>query len=137
MEESCAQRGQIGAGVGRAVLLAPSLLGLAVFGALAAGSGADATKRAEADALNAAILSHPADADYGAYLASECVTCHRASGRSDGIPPIAGLPAGYLVNALVEYRVGIRDNDVMAMRAAALGDAEIAALAAHFSAQRP
>jgi cytochrome c553 len=78
------------------------------------------------------ILELSGDAAYGAYLAGECVTCHRASGGA-GIPPIAGLPAEYLVTALVEYRSGTRTNEVMVTTASRLGDAEIAALAAHFS----
>lgn len=119
---------------GRAASAAAALLGAFAFGAPAAGKGADGTGRAEADAVVAAILALSGDRDYGAYLAGECVTCHRASG-GDGIPPIAGLPADYLVNAIVEYRVGLRDNEVMVSRAAALGDEEVAALAAHFAAQ--
>lgn len=94
----------------------------------------DGARDAEVAALTAAILAIDADPAYGEYLAGDCVTCHRAAG-SAGIPPIAGLPADYLATALVEYRLGVRDNDVMVTRAAALGDEEIAALAAHFSSQ--
>lgn len=85
----------------------------------------------------AAILAVAADPAYGAYLAGECVTCHRRSGGADGIPPITGLAADHIVKALVEYRLGLRDNEVMTVRAARLGDEEIAALAAHFATQTP
>lgn len=85
----------------------------------------------------AAILSLKADAAYGEYLAGDCAACHRRTGAGAGIPAIAGKPAGHIVTALVEYRLGRRDNEVMTIRAARLGDEEIAALAAHFSAQTP
>src|SRR5690606_8312708 len=85
----------------------------------------------------AAILSVSADPAYGEYLAGDCVTCHRRSGAADGIPPIAGLPVEHLVKALVEYRLRIRDNEVMTVRAARLSDEEIAALAHHFASQKP
>ncbi len=106
-----------------------------LFGLLAILSGAGS---AAADAEPAVagdvetILAITGDPAYGAYLAGECVTCHRASGGA-GIPQIAGLPADYFVTALVEYRSGLRDNEVMVTTASRLGDAEIAALAAHFS----
>lgn len=80
------------------------------------------------------ILSLAGDPAYGAYLGGECVTCHRSSGAAPGIPPIAGLPRDYFVVALVEYRAGLRDNEVMRTTAARLKDDEIAALAAHFAA---
>ena len=85
----------------------------------------------------AAILTLSADPAYGDYLSGDCVTCHRRSGGGDGIPPLAGLTADHIVTALVEYRLGLRDNEVMTVRAARLGDEEIAALAAHFAAQTP
>ena len=107
------------------------------FVAAASTQAGSASTDADAEAQVAAILSLPADADYGAYLAGDCAACHRLSGGSDGIPPIAGLPGDYLVRALVEYRSGLRDNEVMTVRAARLGDEEIAALAAHFAAQTP
>lgn len=110
--------------------------GLCLLPVTTAASG-DVEGRAEADERVAAILSITADPAYGAYLAGDCVTCHRQSGGADGIPPIAGLPAEHTVNALVEYKLGIRDNEVMVIRVARLGDEEIAALAAHFAEQKP
>jgi cytochrome c553 len=109
---------------------------LAAMTAVASGTE-DESLRAEADERVAAILELSPDPAYGAYLAGDCATCHRASGGSDGIPPIAGLPADYTVNALIEYKLGIRENEVMVVRVARLGDAEIAALAAHFADQKP
>lgn len=95
-----------------------------------------ANLRAEADARVNTILALQPDDAYGAYLAGDCAVCHRASGGA-GIPPIAGLPAEHIVNALVEYKLGIRDNEVMVVRMSRLDDEEIAALASHFAAQDP
>jgi cytochrome c553 len=92
--------------------------------------------RAEANLKVDTIDGLTADTAYGAYLAGDCVACHRPSAGA-GIPPIAGLPARHIINALVEYKLGIRANEVMVVRTSRLGDEEIAALAAHFSAQNP
>ncbi len=82
------------------------------------------------------LLAIEGDPDYGEYLAGECVTCHQVSGDGEGIPPIAGLEAEYFALALLEYRDGVRENEVMRLRAKALGNGEIAALAAYFSSQK-
>ena len=76
------------------------------------------------------ILSIEGDVAYGEYLAGECVTCHQQSGEGGNIPPIRGLPADYTVLALVEYKLGARDNSVMKLMTARLADEEIAAPAA-------
>lgn len=92
------------------------------------------------------LLAPPAaagDPAYGAYLASECVACHRVGRRSGegrsgeghpagGIPPITGWPPDAFVAAMKEYRARTRDNPVMRLIAGGLGDEEIAALAAYF-----
>jgi cytochrome c len=108
---------------------------VAVRCAVASPSHADeaAERLLEAEHLTTQILSLNGDTAYGAYLGGECVTCHQLSGASNGIPPIVGLPIDYTVQALVEYRLGVRTNDVMRLRAARLADDEIAALAAYFS----
>ncbi len=105
-------------------------LGLLAILSAAGSAAADAEPEVAGEVET--ILALGGDPAYGAYLAGECVTCHRASGGA-GIPQIAGLPADYFVTALVEYRNGLRDNEVMVTTASRLGDAEIAALAAHFS----
>ena len=59
-----------------------------------------------------------------------------AGGASDGnIPIIHGLDREYVLLALFQYRLGARDNATMANAIAGLGDEELAALAAYFSAQ--
>lgn len=78
------------------------------------------------------------DPAYGEYLASQCVTCHPVSGHAQGgIPPIVGLPTDVFVDALLAYKNGERDNQVMRSVAGALGLEEIAALAAYFAKLSP
>jgi len=100
-------------------------------------SPGDAAAAVDVERAVTRILSIDGDAAYGEYLGSECVTCHRLSGAGDGIPPIVGLRVDYFVQALVEYRVGIRANEVMRLRTARLADDEIAALATYFSQREP
>ncbi len=83
------------------------------------------------------VLQMEGDPEYGEYLAGECVTCHQATGRADGIPSIVGLPKDYFVKALFEYLNNVRSNDVMKLRVANLSNEEIAALAAYFSSLDP
>lgn len=97
----------------------------------------DDEMRADVREKVSAVLAIPADVAFGEYLAGDCVTCHRSSGASDGIPPIAGLPAEHIIRALVEYQLGVRDNEVMTVRVARLKNDEIAALAQHFSTKTP
>lgn len=79
----------------------------------------------------AAILAFAPDEAYGAYLSSECTTCHRAGGED--IPNINGLAPENFVAGLLAYRTGAREHQVMTMVTARLGDEEIAALAAYFA----
>ena len=91
----------------------------------AAGSG-------DAPAVDAAVLAIKGDPEYGAYLSSECTTCHQADGGDKGIPAIVGWPAEDFVIVMHAYKTKARDHPVMTMIAGRLGDEEIAALAAYF-----
>ncbi|MEH6521770.1 c-type cytochrome [Sulfitobacter sp.] len=82
--------------------------------------------------LDPAILALEGDPEYGEYLASECKTCHQASGANDGIPGISGWTTEDFVVAMHAYKKKLRPHPVMQMMAARLSDEEIAALAAHF-----
>ncbi|WP_092811067.1 c-type cytochrome [Roseivivax marinus] len=111
------------------------LLALAALAMAAGGAGARAeTSHAEAamtpggDEI-AGILALEPDLGYGAYLASDCTSCH-ADAAAEGIPRIRDLPTGTIVAALVDYRRGARQHQVMETIARRLGDEEIAALAA-------
>ncbi len=66
-----------------------------------------------------------------------CVVCHGKEGRatSDGyFPRIAGKPAGYLYNQLLNIRDGRRNNRAMAHLIENLSDAYLQEIAVYFSA---
>lgn len=90
------------------------------------------TARATDHDLDPAILALKGDPEYGEYLASECQTCHQASGANDGIPGISGWPDEDFVVAMHAYKRKLRPHPVMQMMAGRLNDEEIAALAAYF-----
>jgi cytochrome c553 len=80
----------------------------------------------------------PADElfDYGAYLSSECTTCHRLDGAADGaIPSIVGLSEEHFIRVMNDYRRGELNNPIMQNVARSLGEEETAALARFFSQQ--
>ena len=93
---------------------------------------ADATARATDHDLDPAILSIQGDPEYGAYLSSECVTCHQVDGGDAGIPSFTFWPEEDFVLALHAYKNKNRAHPVMQMIAGRLSDEEIAALAAYF-----
>ncbi len=88
---------------------------------------------AEDHGVDPAVLALEGDAEYGAWLSGECTACHRADGGDAGIPSILRWPVDRFVIAMHAYRSKRRENPVMQMIAARLGDEEIAALAAYFA----
>jgi len=80
-----------------------------------------------------AVAQAEGDRALGEYLSSECVSCHKLTGPSDGIPSIVGRPAAHLITLLTAYRDKKRENPIMQMTASRLSDEEIAALAAYFA----
>jgi len=89
----------------------------------------------------AALLGGPAAADplleYGAYLAGDCVTCHRADGADKGIPPIVGWHPEAFVAMLMAFKTGERDHEAMVAVARSLDQEQIKALAAYFATLKP
>ena len=73
-----------------------------------------------------------ADTEFGEYLSSQCVTCHK-NNSSKGIPSIAGKDYRYLVSLLEGYRSKELKNNVMRLQAGNLSDEEIASLSLYFS----
>ena len=66
-----------------------------------------------------------------------CTACHGEQGRAtrDGFfPRIAGKPAGYLFNQLVNFRDGRRANQAMTFLVKDLTDAYLLEMAGHFAA---
>lgn len=82
--------------------------------------------------LSPEVLALRGDPAYGAYLSSECTTCHRADGTDTGIPSIRYWDEENFVLAMHAYKEKVRPHPVMQMMAARLSDEEIAALAAYF-----
>lgn len=69
-----------------------------------------------------------------------CVVCHGKEGRagSDGYyPRIAGKPAGYLYNQLINFRDGKRTYPVMTAMLENMSDAYLREIAQYFSDQHP
>lgn len=93
---------------------------------------AEPTARGTDHDLDPAILALEGDAEYGEYLATECLTCHQADGSAEGIPSITRWPADDFVVAMHAYKRKLRPHPVMQMMAGRLNDEEIAALAAYF-----
>lgn len=72
----------------------------------------------------------------GRKKALQCQTCHGMDGIAK-IPEaanLAGQSTNYLVSALNDYKSGARKNDMMSTIAPNLSDADIADLAAYYSA---
>ena len=95
---------------------------------------AERTSTPEEYGLDPRILEIAGDPDYGAYLSSQCTTCHSASGGERGIPSISHWPTDDFVIAMHAYKHGKREHPVMQLVARQLSDEEIASLAAHFLA---
>ncbi len=82
--------------------------------------------------LDPDILLVPGNPQYGAWLASECTTCHRSDGIYAGIPSITNWPVDDFVIALHAYKNGKRSHAAMQMVTSRLSDEEIASLAVYF-----
>jgi cytochrome c len=93
---------------------------------------AEPTARRTLPELPPDVLALKGDPEFGEYLASECQTCHQASGADEGIPSITLWPEEYFVLAMHAYKQKLRPHPVMQMMAARLTEEEIAALAAYF-----
>ncbi|HUS96677.1 MAG TPA: c-type cytochrome [Hyphomicrobiaceae bacterium] len=72
------------------------------------------------------------DKELGQYLSGQCITCHQASGKSNGIPAIIGWDSDSFVAIMDSYKKKERENKVMQTIAASLSREEITALAAYF-----
>lgn len=74
------------------------------------------------------------DVEYGAYLASECASCHRAGGDEERqIPSITGLEAETFMAVMRGYKSKELENVAMQTIAGGLDDEQLAALAAYFA----
>ena len=74
-----------------------------------------------------------------ASMASGCAMCHGPGGfpvPGSNVAPLAGRPAIAIVDAMKAFRDGRREATVMHQIAKGFSDAEIAAMAAYFAAQK-
>ncbi len=82
----------------------------------------------------AALLSSPcrapaAEDGLGAYLAATCAACHLPRGGGKAIPALAGRDEKSLAGAILAYRSGARQSQIMHAVAGALSEDEIATVA--------
>jgi cytochrome c553 len=73
------------------------------------------------------------DVELGRYLATECLTCHRATAAGGAIPNIFGIDEARFAETVAAYRDKKLPNPVMQNIASRLTDEEIAALAGYFA----
>ena len=73
----------------------------------------------------------------GKALAKNCAACHGETGiaSNPAWPSIAGQKPAYLTNVLKAFRAGLRKDPMMAGVVRGLSDADIASIAAYYSAQ--
>jgi cytochrome c553 len=78
-----------------------------------------------------------AGAAAGKLLAKNCAACHGETGigANPAWPHIAGQKSAYLANTLKAFRAGLRKDPMMAGVVRSLSDADIANLAAYYTAQ--
>lgn len=84
-----------------------------------------------------AVAAPPAFEDTMAQRVLACTECHGAQGRAapDGyFPRIAGKPAGYLYNQLVNFHDGRRNYRLMTQMVEPLTDSYLREMAEHFAA---
>ena len=72
-------------------------------------------------------------------ILATCAKCHGEDGigTSAASPSLAGQDAAYMLKALLSYKDGSRDDDVMSPRAAKLSEDEMKSLAAYYSGLTP
>lgn len=90
-------------------------------------------------ALGMSLPTHAkGNVEVGKAKSTPCAACHGADGVSAvaTFPKLAGQHRDYLYQALKDYKAGRRKNPIMAGQVANLSDADMADLAAYFSAQR-
>ena len=87
----------------------------------------------------AAPLHAQGDAAAGKNKTAMCAGCHGIAGfrtaypETYHVPKLGGQNAGYIVNALKEYKAGDRQHPTMKAIAASLSEQDMADLAAYYS----
>lgn len=78
------------------------------------------------------VLAMSGDAEYGAYLAGDCVSCHNAAAEATGMETIYGRGVETFLTLMYQYKARAIGTETMQLYATSLGDDEMAALAAYF-----
>lgn len=78
-------------------------------------------------------LAQKRDLEFGRYLATECLTCHRSATAGSTIPNIFGMAEPRFSVLIKAYRDKQLPNQVMQSVAGRLNDDEIETLAYYFS----
>lgn len=79
----------------------------------------------------------PAIPSNAAYLAANCANCHGTTGNAKGaMPSLAGQSKAFIVEQMTAFRDGKRPATIMHQLAKGYTDAQIDAIAEHFSRQR-
>jgi cytochrome c553 len=79
------------------------------------------------------------DAMYVRGLAATCASCHGTDGRAvpgSALPPLASLPADYLLQQMRAFRDGSRPATVMHQIARGFSEPQLQQLASYFAAQK-
>jgi len=83
-------------------------------------------------------LAQTADPNLGRNLAAGCANCHGTNGNSlGGAASLAGEPKDGMVQKMKDFRSGKRPATIMHQIAKGYSDAQVDAIAAYFSAQKP
>jgi cytochrome c len=82
---------------------------------------------------SSACLAQKVDLEFGRYLATECLTCHRSATVGGAIPNIFGMSEPRFTVLIKAYRDKQLPNPVMQSVASRLKDDEIDALAHYFA----
>jgi cytochrome c553 len=86
--------------------------------------------------VSTAAAAQGVDANQARYVAANCANCHGTLGKSSGaMPSLAGQSKVYLVEQMRAFRDGKRTATIMHQIAKGYTDAQIDAVAEHFSRQ--
>lgn len=70
----------------------------------------------------------------GSMLSNSCAACHGTDGKSPGaIPALYGKSSQYIIQAMKDFRSGVRPSTVMGRHARGYTDKEIELIANYFS----
>ena len=93
----------------------------------------------QSEGLTRAQTPNPGGAAIGKAALAACAKCHGETGIGSGAvnPSLAGQDAAYMLGALLAYKNGTRDDDVMSPKAKKFSDDELKNFAAYYAALDP